>query len=326
MENPTFGQGNNSLCFDKQESSALIGGRHRAVAYSGFRRGQHPDRGRGAKNPSPGQILEDLQILAETGRFRLIRLYDSQDNSRMVLQRIAAHQLPVKVMLGAWLDAELSNHEGCAWLTEPVTPEELAANRRTNQEEVRRTIKLAREFSEIVVGINIGNEALIDWNDHLVSVEAMVSYIEQVQSEVPQPVGSADNYLAWMRYASELSSVVDFAGVHTYPIWEYKTIEEALSYTIENMVAVRNALPGVPLSIMEAGWATVASEFAAQANEENQAIYFNQLMAWTKRMNITTFWFEAFDEDWKGDPNDPHGAEKHWGLFTLDREPKAVIR
>ena len=43
-------------------------------------------------------------------------------------------------------------------------------------------------------------------------------------------------------------------------------------------------------------------------------------------MNVTLFWFEAFDEDWKGDPNNPNGAEKHFGLFTIDRKPKLVMQ
>jgi hypothetical protein len=38
-----------------------------------------------------------------------------------------------------------------------------------------------------------------------------------------------------------------------------------------------------------------------------------------------TFAFEAFDEPWKGSPEilEP---EKHWGLFTVDRKPKKVMR
>ena len=43
-------------------------------------------------------------------------------------------------------------------------------------------------------------------------------------------------------------------------------------------------------------------------------------------MNITTFLFEAFDEDWKGGPGNPFGAEKHWGLFTVDRKAKISMQ
>ena len=41
--------------------------------------------------------------------------------------------------------------------------------------------------------------------------------------------------------------------------------------------------------------------------------------------NITVFFFEAFDEPWKGNPDNPLGAEKHWGLFNVDRTPKEVM-
>ena len=41
---------------------------------------------------------------------------------------------------------------------------------------------------------------------------------------------------------------------------------------------------------------------------------------------MTVFFFEAFDEPWKGNPNNPQGAEKHWGLFFVDRAPKQAMR
>ena len=47
---------------------------------------------------------------------------------------------------------------------------------------------------------------------------------------------------------------------------------------------------------------------------------------WAKRTNTTVFFFEAFDEPWKGNPDNPLGAEKHWGLYFVDRTPKAVMR
>lgn len=314
-----------SPTFNPQAPSALIAGTHRAVAYSGFRSGQHPDRGEGAKNPSREEILEDLQILSENGAFPLIRLYDSQENSRMVLDLIAEHNLPIRVMLGAWIDAELSNHEGCAWCTEPIPEEELAANRVRNAAAVQEAIRLAQTYPDIIVAVNIGNEALAEWNDHLVPIEQLVHYLRTANDALDQPVTTAENYEFWIKHAEALSEVVDLAGVHTYPIWENKPIEEGLSYTVDNMIAVQQALPHVPLTIMEAGWTTIATEFPEQANQTNQVRYFDELMAWSREMNVTTFWFEAFDEDWKGNPDNPRGAEKHWGLYTVDRQPKAVI-
>ena len=95
----------------KQAPSALVEGEAVALAYSGFREGQHPDRGDGAVNPSRQETLEDLSILAAAG-VGLVRLYDSGPNSTMILELIRDEKLPIKVMLGAWLRAEVSNPRG----------------------------------------------------------------------------------------------------------------------------------------------------------------------------------------------------------------------
>ncbi len=70
----------------KQSSEALLAGEVMAVAYSGFREGQHPDRGDGAVNPSAEEIREDLEILVAHG-FQLIRMYDSGDRTPKQVMR-----------------------------------------------------------------------------------------------------------------------------------------------------------------------------------------------------------------------------------------------
>lgn len=99
-----------------------------AVAYSGFRAGQHPDRGDGAVNPSAAEVLEDLRLLVAHD-FGLVRLYDSGENSRSVLEAIREHKLPIKVAFGIWLEAEVSHHKGCPWLNEAIPTETLEANK-----------------------------------------------------------------------------------------------------------------------------------------------------------------------------------------------------
>jgi exo-beta-1,3-glucanase (GH17 family) len=308
----------------RQAPGDLLAGETMAVAYSGFREGQHPDRGDGAVNPSPEQIEEDLRILVEHD-FRLLRLYDAGENSLEVLETIRREALPLKVLLGAWLDAEVSNHEGCPWLDEPIPPVKLAANAVKNEAEVERLIELANRFDDIVVAVNVGNEALVDWNDHMVTLERVIAFVERVKARIAQPVTVADNYVWWARHGAPLAAVVDFLGVHTYPVWEDKTIDEGLSFTVENLEEVRAALPGHPIAVLEAGWATTASEFGGRAGEASQARYFRELADWAQATHTTVFFFEAFDEPWKGDPGNPLGAEKHWGLFRVDRTPKAVM-
>ena len=64
---------------------------------------------------------------------------------------------------------------------------------------------------------------------------------------------------------------------------------------------------------------------AAHASPEWQSRYYEELMDWSNEAGILTFVFEAFDEPWKGSA-DPLEPEKHWGLFTVDRQPKAVMQ
>lgn len=305
--------------------SNLLASEVMAMSYSGFREGQHPDRGDGAANPSRAEILEDLQILAAHG-FGLIRLYDSGENSRTTLELISNEKLPFKVLLGMWLEAEFSNHEGCPWLDAPIPEAKLKANALRNQAEIERGIGLAKEFEDIVVAVNVGNEVLVSWNDHMVPVDTVIQYVRHVKAEIKQPVTVADNYEWWAQDGASLGAEVDFLGVHTYPIWEERDIDAGLSYTLENMQRIYDAFPGKRVAILEAGWATIASEFGERASEEKQKRYYEEMMDWATHTNTTIFFFEAFDEPWKGDPNNPLGAEKHWGIFNVDRTPKLVMQ
>lgn len=310
----------------RQQQEDLLVGATTAICYSGFRDGQHPDRGDGANNPTYEQTLEDLKILSKNENFKLIRIYDSGPNSEMVLKVIKENQLPIQVMLGIWLKAELSNHLSCAWLTEPIPDATLATNKVDNAEEIQRGIGLAKAFPKIVAAVNVGNEALVDWNDHKVATETIIQYVKQVKGAIDQPVTVAENYRWWADHGKELAAACDFIAVHVYPVWESKDIDEGMSYTLENLNDIREALPDSKMVISEAGWATVGSEFRDRASEEKQVRYYAELMAWAKENNVTTFFFEAFDESWKGDPSNPLGAEKHWGVFTIDRKPKAVMK
>ncbi|HKW29965.1 MAG TPA: glycosyl hydrolase family 17 protein [Verrucomicrobiae bacterium] len=310
----------------QQRKGDLLTGVQRGVCYSGFRHGQHPDRGVGAVNPSDKEMLEDLQLLARNGNFGLIRLYDSDENSEGVLRVIKANHIRVKVLLGAWLDAEVSNPE-CPWHKEPYPQKDLDANKIKNQKQIERAVRLANAYPKIVVAVAVGNEAMVSWTDHKVPVESVIAYVRRVKSAIKQPVTVCDNFDFWVKNGSALAKELDFISVHSYPAWEGKGIDEALPATIAELQAVRNALPRSRMVMTEAGWATVATEFGDRASEANQKRYFDELYAWTGRENITTFFFEAFDEDWKGNNNDPNpnGAEKHWGIFAIDRKPKLVM-
>jgi exo-beta-1,3-glucanase (GH17 family) len=205
---------------------------------------------------------------------------------------------------------------------------QLDANRRDNAAELERLVRLAREHPHSVFSVAVGNEATVDWSDHIVPVPQMIEYVRWVKARLPQPVTFCENYVPWQHKLRDLVPELDFLSLHTYPVWEYKHIHEALDYTKENIASVARLYPGKTLVITEAGWCTNSNGRgmnAEHAVQELQAMYYRDLMAWTQAEGLLCFVFEAFDEPWKGS-SDPLEPEKHWGLFTVDRRPKRVMK
>lgn len=146
--------------------------------------------------------------------------------------------------------------------------------------------------------LSAGNEACVDWTDHYVSVSSVIEYVKRIKKEAKQPVTFCENYVPWLSKLKPLVDVVDFISIHTYPVWEYKNIHEALDYTKDNYFAVANMYPDKPVVITEAGWATNSNGRGIEAHnvsEENQEIYYQDLVNWTDSDGILTFVFEAFD-------------------------------
>ena len=293
----------------------------RAICYSGYREGQSPDL---RIYPSVSQVREDLHLLAR--HWPLLRLYDCSLHAERVLQVIRDDGLPLRVMLGAYLGAEMNNF-GCPW-GGTYSEEQLDASRRENAAELERLVRLAREHPHTVFSVAVGNEATVDWSDHIVPVPKMIEYVRWVKARLPQPVTFCENYVPWQHKLRDLVPELDFLSLHTYPVWEYKHIHEALDYTKDNIASVARLYPGKTIVITEAGWCTNSNGRgmnAEHAVQELQALYYRDLMAWTQAEGLLCFVFEAFDEPWKGS-SDPLEPEKHWGLFTVDRRPKLVMK
>ncbi len=291
-----------------------------AICYSGYRDGQSPPSG---IFPSYDEVREDLLILAR--HWRYLRVYDCTQHAEMVLNVIRKEKLPLKVMLGMGLGAEVSN-PNCPWGGE-YSDDVLAANRRANDLELARIAALSRRYRREVMAVSIGNEASVDWNDHMVPVERLVEFARVLRRRARHPVTFCENYVPWTDKLKPLVPWLDVLGVHTYPVWEYKSIDEALAYTQDNYYAVKGRYPDTPVVITEAGWTTRSNGRGidvGNANEVLQQHYYEALMRWTEAEGILTYVFEAFDESWKGSP-EPDEPEKHWGLFTVDRRPKPVM-
>ena len=275
------------------------------ISYGPFREGQGP----GGAQPTPEQILEDLQILGP--RWHMIRFYSSQGPAETILQTIREHKLPIKVMVGAWIA--------------PNAPEANAA-------EVAGLISLANVYQDVVFAVNIGNETQVDWSGHKSSRSELIGYIRTVRAAVRQPVTTADDYNFWNKPVShEVADEVDFLLLHAYAMWNQQQLDEAVGWTASTVAAIQAEHPDLQVVMGETGWATelnpAGSEvqyIKAPAGEAEQAVFFPAFTAWAAEAGVPYFYFEAFDEPWKGS-DDPREVEKHWGLYEVDRTPKQAL-
>ena len=282
-----------------------------AICYSGYRQGQSPVDG---TFPSYEEVVEDLRILDHNWKF--LRLYDCSKHADLVLTAIRNEGLDFKVMLGVDMRPEVSN-PGCPWGAD-YSDEQLETNHSENSAEIDRMIDLANEYADIVMAASVGNEATVEWTDHMVEVDTLIEYASRVKKGCKAPVTFCENYVPWTEKLEPLVEVLDFISLHTYPVWEYHTIEGALEYTQKNYASVADHYPDKPVVITEAGWTTNSNGRGIEpwnASQEFQAHYYAELIDWSHEEKILTFVFEAFDEPWKGSP-DPMEPEKHWGIFN----------
>jgi exo-beta-1,3-glucanase (GH17 family) len=292
-----------------------------AICYSGFREHQSPDL---QIYPSYEEVKEDLLIINQSWSY--IRLYDCDPHAQTVLEVIQSENLPLQVMLGAYVSAEINN-ENCPW-GGTYDHSQLIKNAKFNDERIDRLINWAKRYPSIVHSLSVGNEATVEWTDHLISVERIIEFVRRVKAHCSQSVTFCENYVPWLDKLKPLAAEVDFISIHTYPVWEYQQIEDAIDYTEQNYNAVAELYPEKQVVITEAGWTTNSNGRGIEPSnvcESRQRQYYNELVDWAQKNQIIVFVFEAFDEPWKGS-QDPLEPEKHWGLFTVDRKPKLVMQ
>lgn len=243
--------------------------------------------------------------------WQLLRIYGAGGIAETMLEIIRDSGIEMWVMLGVWIA--------------PDDPE-------ANQREVEAAIRLANAFPEIVVAVSVGNETQIFWSAHRSSVERLLEYVRVVRDGVTVPVTVADDFNFWNKPESQVvAEEIDFVTMHAHPMWNGMQVDEALPWLQEQLEIVRAMHPENTVVIGETGWATsVVGEgeqgelIKGQAGEAPQKQYYDAVRDWARSEGQVVFFFEAFDENWKGGSN-PAEVEKHWGLFRADRTPKAAV-
>ena len=291
-----------------------------AIAYGPHRDGQHP----GGPSPTRAQLREDLHLMAR--HWNLLRIYGSAGWPGTMLSIIREDRLPLRVMLGTWVEPEQRRDSTGRVL------EELPRGKAANRAELEAAIRLAAKYPEIVVALCVGNETQVSWSAHRVPQALLVGYVREARARTTAPVTTADDLDFWKEPAGHaLAEELDFVVTHIHPLWRGQQLEDAVEYTGKACAELRLAYPGRTVVLGETGWATSKTATGDQGKlmkgavgEAEQAAFCSAFAAWAERERVVTFFFEAFDENWKGG-QDPGEVEKHWGFFRADRTPKAVL-
>ena len=302
----------------------------KAVAYESFRSGNMA-----TETVTPAEILQDLTLL-DHGGFTLLRLYSCSDMiAKQTLDVIKANSLDMKVHLGCWISSEV-------YASAAQVPVIEAAN----QAEIARCIYLANTYPDLVETVSVGNECMVSWAGNPVPPAMMVSYINQVRNAVKQPVTTDDNYAFFAAAPANVMNAIDFVSLHTYALtdtlyalWDWKQTAvpadarasammaaafawEVQNYDLAATYLAKTGYGALPIVIGETGWKAIPSEGEYQrAHPVNQKMFYDLLAGWQASgsgpKNI--FWFEAFDEPWKG-------ADDNWGLFDVNRKARYVVQ
>jgi exo-beta-1,3-glucanase (GH17 family) len=281
-------------------------------------------------------VLQDLRLVQGAG-VGVIRLFSSARFGETVLRVIRENGLDLKMQLGAYVYSPTSD-----------------AIEAQNQAELASAIDLATRYSDIVLAVSVGNEAMVDFSFLQIPPATMARYIKQVRDAITQPVTTNDNWYFWATAPNVVLDVVDFAAVHTYPLldtfyspdtWDWRQADvpadqraaammDAAIQSAKNEVgAVRQYLDRIglktmPIVIGETGWTAIDYNgdptLGFRASPVNQKMYYDRLAAWKAEPTgnqppVQIFYFQSFDEQWKS-------SDDGWGLFTRDRKARCVVQ
>lgn len=293
----------------------------RGICYSGYRVGQSP---RNNVYPTYKEIFEDLKILESN--FEYIRMYDPSIHAKTTLEVIKKENIDLKVLIGIDLLGEVSN-PNCAW-GGLLSKEEIQKNIEYNENQLKELIQLSRKYEDIIIAVSAGNEAVPEWNENLVLPERIFYFVKKLKANCKQAVTYCENNNYWISHLDKVANEVDFISVHTYPAWIQVPIDKAFHKSIKEFYTIQNHYKDIQCIITEAGWPTNSNGRGIPveiANETNQKKYIKEMQNWSEKNKITVFFFEAFDEPWKGS-NVSNEPEKHWGYYFVDRKPKKIMQ
>ncbi len=267
------------------------------------------------------------------------------------------------VMLGAWIDCKNAwtdkapDHE-----VESEQNEAEIARAVALAKQYPDIIKIIAVGNEAMVNwaasYFVRPNVILKWVNHLQDLKTKGDLSKDLW------ITSSDDFSSWgggdpsyhTKDLEALIKTVDYISMHTYPMhnthynpefWlvpENETLQSneakieqamqrALTFAQKQYDSVTNYMKSLgvnkPIHIGETGWATVSNGHygtnGARATDEYKSGRYHQLIRkWSNENNISCFYFEAFDEQWK-DAGNKLGSENHFGLINLKGQAKYAL-
>ncbi len=267
------------------------------------------------------------------------------------------------LMLGAWIDCknaftdETPDHNQESEANAPQIEE---AVRLANQyPDIVKVIAVGNEaMVKWAASYYVQPNVILKWVNHLQELKNSGKLPKDLW------ITSSDNFASWGGGGEEyhvedlnaLIKAVDFISMHTYPMhdthyqpefWlesegqeemtDLEIIDSAMlrakKYAMSQYQSVEDYMKSLgvnkPIHVGETGWASVSTGYygpkgSKSSDEYKEALYYKHMRDWTNEAGLSCFYFEGFDEPWKGG-NNPGNSEKHFGLFTVEGKAKYVI-
>lgn len=268
------------------------------------------------------------------------------------------------VMLGVWIDCQNAwtdktpNHD-----VEDFENNEDEINRAVklaNQyPDIVKVIAVGNEaMVKWAASYYVQPNVILKWVNHLQELKTSGQLSKDLW------ITSSDNFASWgggdneyhVEDLNKLIHAVDYISMHTYPMhdthyhpvfWGVEDKDSTLTdlekldvvmlrakaYAVSQYDSVFNYMKSIgankPIHIGETGWASHSNELygahgSRATDEYKEAMYYNHMRDWTNKVNMSCFYFEAFNENWK-DANNSQGSENHFGLFTIDGKAKFAL-
>lgn len=266
------------------------------------------------------------------------------------------------VMLGAWIDCKDAwtdnpDHENESERnpTEINTAVELS----NKYPDIVKVIAVGNEaMVHWASSYFVRPRIILKWVNHLQSLK------KEGKMPSDLWITSSDNFATWgggdKIYQTEdlekLIHAVDFVSMHTYPMHETHydpefwgipsdigriskvdsiqySLNSALDYAARQYKSVSDFVTSIgadkEIHIGETGWASSSNGFYGPSgtratDEYKEGVYYKLMREWSSKNNVSCFYFEAFDENWK-DAENPGGSENHFGIFDIDGQAKFAI-